>query len=119
VFLGEDLRMKRFTGMLLALLLAVGILAGCGGGQKVKPALDFTLEQTGEGVVVHMQATNFQVGKDGHFHLYLDDGPQTMAYSNTYTFPKLSPGKHKVTVGLSDLKHLDMGVTQSKEIEVK
>jgi hypothetical protein len=77
------------------------------------------MEQNGESLVVRAQTTGFQIGKDGHLHLHLDDGPETMAFQPVYTFPKVAPGKHKVTVGLSDMNHTNLGINQSQEVEMK
>jgi hypothetical protein len=112
-------KMKRGVGVLLALALAATLLvAGCG-QSKPQPAVDFTTEQNGEALLVRAQTTGFNVPKDGHLHIQLDDGPVTMAYQTTYTFPKVAPGKHKVTVGLSDLQHNALGIAQSKDVEIK
>lgn len=110
--------MKRGVGLLLAVAVTAMLVAGCG-QSKPKATVDFTAEQNGEALVVQAQTIGFNVPKDGHLHIQLDDGPVTMAYQLTYTFPKVAPGKHKVTLGLSDLAHNDLGITQTKEVDMK
>jgi hypothetical protein len=109
---------RRWAGGLLALVSLLLLLTGCG-KERPKPEIDFTLEQKGEGIAIVVTTTGFTVPKDGHIHIRVDGGPEAMAYSNTYTIPKVSLGKHSVEVGLSDMQHRDLGVTKTKEIEVK
>ncbi len=113
--------MRRWMGGVLVLVLLLALATGCSkqSAPKTGVALEVTLAQKGEGIAISVQTTGFQVPKDGHIHISVDGGPQVMAYSNTYTIPKVAPGVHKVEVGLSDMQHNDLGVTQTKEIEVK
>ena len=111
--------MRRAVGLLLTLVLVATVLGGCRAGGRPKPALDFTLEQQGESLVVQVSIEGLKVPEQGHVHLFLDDGPETMAYSTTYQFPKVAPGLHKVRVELSDLAHRNLGVSLTKEIEMK
>ncbi|HLN62801.1 MAG TPA: hypothetical protein VK464_14745 [Symbiobacteriaceae bacterium] len=112
--------MRRWVGGVLALVVLLAMVAGCGKTEpKTGVTLDATVVQKGEGISISVKTTGFQVPKDGHIHISVDGGPQAMAYSNTYTIPKVAPGVHKVEVGLSDMQHNDLGVSQTKEIEVK
>ncbi|HYG59404.1 MAG TPA: hypothetical protein VD902_15185 [Symbiobacteriaceae bacterium] len=100
-------------------LLVTLLAAGCRAASKPVPTLDFTLEQEGEGLVVRVQVTGMQVPEQGHVHVYLDDGPEAMAYTTTYRIPKVAPGAHKVRVELSDMQHRPLGVSLTKEITIK
>lgn len=106
-------------GLVLSLAVVAVLAAGCGRPERPKPTLDFTLEQQGESLVVQVSVKGLAVPEQGHVHLFLDDGPETMAYSTTYQFPKVAPGLRKVRVELSDLQHRNLGVSVTKEIEVK
>jgi len=99
------------------LLFAILLLAGC--GAKPAPTLSVTAEQKGEGMVIHIATTNFQVGPDGHVHVRLNGGDEAMIYANTYTIPKLEPGRYTVDVELSNAKHENLGVKQSLQVEIK
>lgn len=107
--------MKRFTGLMLALLLAVA-LVGC---SKPQPTLKVTVEQVGTGLLIRMETTNFVIGKDGHAHIRLNGGPEVMPSTTSYTIPNVKPGKYKVFVELSKPDHGPIGVQQEVEIEVK
>lgn len=100
------------------ILSAALLLGGCG-AERPQPSMDFTVVQTGKGITIQVFTTNFQVPQDGHIHIWINDGPETMAFQNTYTIPELPPGVHRVTVDLSDLKHNNLGLKQSKEVEVR
>jgi len=105
--------------LLLTVLLAVALLvAGCR-STKPKPTMDFSLEQQGESLVVRVKVAGMQIPTDGHVHIRVDDGPEAMAYTSTYTIPKITKGKHRVSVELSDMQHEYLGVKQEKEIEIK
>jgi hypothetical protein len=110
--------LRRLGAGLLAVLLVALMLAGCQ-SQQTKPEFSFTAEQKGEGLTILVKTTNFRIGKDGHVHIRLDDGPETMAYGPSYTIPKVAPGKHTVIVGLYDPAHKPLGQDQTKEIEIK
>jgi hypothetical protein len=106
---------RRAFALILGLLLIA--LAGC--GSKPKPEMEVSVRQNGESLVVQVKTKNFRVPADGHVHIRLDDGPEIMAWSETYTIPKVSPGQHVVHVELSDLEHRNLGVKQSIPVEVK
>lgn len=110
--------MRRVGAGLLAVLLVALVLSGCR-AQRTVPAFDFTLEQKGESLVVRVETGTFKIGKDGHIHIRMDDGPEAMAYGATYTIPKVQPGKHTITLGLSDPQHNPIGENKTKEIEIK
>lgn len=109
--------MRRAFALVLLTLALVGLTA-CS-RQRPAPQMDFTLEQQGESLVVRVQVQNFRVPADGHVHVRLDDGPEAMVYQTTYTFPKVAPGTHTISVQLSDMQHNYLGSPQSKEITVK
>lgn len=109
---------KRLVGLILAASLAVLLLAGCR-AERPAPEFDFSLAQSGESLIVTVQTGSFKVPENGHVHVRLDDGPETMIYKTTYTVPKVAPGRHKVTVELSDPQHNYFGVRKEKEIEIK
>lgn len=109
---------RRLSLFLEVLLLTALMVAGCG-REKPRPTMDFTLEQTGEGLTIRVQTTNFKVPQDGHVHIWIDDGPETMAFQDTYTIPKLAPGLHRVTVDISDTRHINLGLKKTKEVEVR
>lgn len=101
-----------------AMLCTVLTAVGCA-GEPPEPAMDFSVEQEGKGITIRVTTENFQVPQDGHIHIWIDDGPETMAFQNTYTIPELPPGVHRVTVDLSDIRHNNLGLKQSKEVEVR
>lgn len=103
---------------LLLLLLALALLAGCG-GKKAEPTLAVTAEQRETSLVIRIQTTHFVMGKDGHAHIRLNGGPEAMIYANTYTVPNLAPGRYEIDVELSDPKHVDLGIRQLIEFEMK
>lgn len=107
---------RRMLGLTLALTLL--LLAGCG-SNKPQPTLQVTSEQKGKGLVLRLQTTNFVIGKDGHAHLHLNDGPEVMIYANTYTIPELKPGLYKIEVELSNSQHENTGIKQIIEQEIK
>lgn len=109
---------NKLLAVFLAASLALLLLAGCR-AERPAPAFDFTLEQSGEALVVKVETGTFKVPEDGHVHIRLDDGPETMIYKTTYTVPKVAAGRHKVTVELSDPQHNYFGVRKEKEIEIK
>jgi hypothetical protein len=103
---------------ILPLLLALLVLAGCG-GRKAQPTLQVSAEQKGASLVIRAQTTNFVAGKDGHIHIRLNDGPEAMIYGSTYTIPEVKPGSYKIDVELADQKHVPIGVRQTIQVEVK
>lgn len=110
--------MKGLSGLgAVILLIATLLVTGC--AEKPKPALKVTAEQKGTNLVIHMETTHFEIGKDGHAHIRLDGGPEVMPYTATYTVPNVKPGKHKVWVELSDPSHVPLGVQQAVQIETK
>lgn len=104
---------------MLGAVLWVALLTGACIASEPDPTMDFTVEQTGEGITIRVETTNFSVPEDGHIHIWIDDGPETMAFQYTYTIPKLEPGVHKVTVDLSDTRHVNLGLKKTKEVEVR
>lgn len=109
--------MRRFLAALLLVGLAVAA-AGCT-ASKGEPSLTVTLEQSGSDLVVHMETTNFVLGKTGHAHIRLDGGPEVMPNTKTYIIPNVKPGKHSVAVDLSDPSHKLLGIRQLAEIDIK
>src|SRR4051794_14886185 len=107
--------MSHLRSVLAMVLLAALVLTGCGSGTKTRPTVDFSLEQSGESLIIRVETTNFKVPTDGHAHIRLDNGSEAMAYGQTYTIPKVEKGKHTVSVQLSDVSHNYLGVKQVKE----
>lgn len=68
---------------------------------------------------MQVETGTFKVPQDGHVHIRLDDGPETMIYSRTYTIPKVAPGRHIISIELSDPQHNYFGVRKQKEIAIK
>ena len=111
--------MRRRSGLMLILLVAGALLLGGCKADRPAPTVDFTAEQQGQSLVITVESTNFRIPGDGHWHIRLNDGPETMAYSKVYTIPNMTPGTYQIYVELSDLKHNDLGISKSKEIVVK
>jgi hypothetical protein len=110
--------MRQVRVWMLVLAMAIGLVAvGC--SSSVKPTLAVRLEQSDKNLVIQLDTTGFVIGKDGHVHLKLDDGPIAMPVKPTYTIPNVKPGKHTVWVELSDKNHNPIGVQQSADIEFK
>ncbi|MDF2629422.1 MAG: hypothetical protein K0R39_3253 [Symbiobacteriaceae bacterium] len=108
----------KLPAMVLAAILLLVALTGCR-AERPAPEFDFTLEQSGDALVVNVQTGTFKVPENGHVHIRIDDGPEAMLYKTTYTVPKMDPGRHKVVVELSDPQHNYFGVRKEKEIEIK
>jgi hypothetical protein len=113
--------MRRLGGALLVAMLAVALLVGGCARKQRTVSFDFTLEQTAQGLKVAAQVTGLKIPQEGHMHVRLDDGPEAMPYEATYTIPKaaVSPGKHKVTVQITDVQHNPLGSPLTKEIDVQ
>jgi hypothetical protein len=108
----------RQVRVLMLVLAAIGLVAvGC--SSTVKPTLAVQLVQKDKDLAIQMDTTGFVIGKDGHVHLKLDDGPIAMPTKPTYTIPGVKPGKHTIWVELSDKNHNPIGVQQTAEIDFK
>jgi len=103
----------------IALVLAALALAGCGGQRSEAPKLSVTASQEDGALVVHVKTENWQVGKDGHVHIYLNDGPEAMIYGYTYRVPDIEPGEYKIHVELANRRHEHIGVSETIYFEVK
>ena len=104
---------------LLAAAMAASLaLAGCGGKQTAEPKLTVTTTQEDGTLVVHVKTENWQVGKDGHVHIYLNDGPEAMIYGYTYRVPDIEPGEYKIHVELANPRHEHIGVSETIYFEV-
>jgi hypothetical protein len=107
------------VAFLVAAFLAVAVLlSGCG-GKRSAPVLDVTAAQEGRNLVVRVSTQNWEVGKDGHVHIYLNDGPEAMIYGHTYTVENVEPGQYKIRVELANLRHENIGVSKIVDFEVK
>ena len=94
--------MRRAAAWLL-LLLALPALAGC---SKQPVAMQVNAEVIGRDVQLRVNLENFDLQKDGHLHLFLDDLPDpAMIQRATYTFKNLRPGQHVIRVQLTDPNH--------------
>lgn len=107
--------MWRRLSPFLALLMALAMV-GCG---APKPSLQVTVEQSGQDLVVQVITTGFIVGKDGHIHLRLDDGPEAMPSKPTYTLRNVSPGQHRISLELSDPSHRPIGVSETVTVDMR
>jgi len=110
-------RIKQMAVMLVA-VMALLLLAGYR-AERPGRGFGFAPAQSGGARVRTVQTGSFKVPDNGHVHIRIDDGPETMIYKTTYTVPKVAPGRHKVTVELSDPQHNYFGVRKEKEIEIK
>jgi len=108
---------KRFLAVLLLLIVGVAVL-GCS-ASKAEPTLSVTLEQSGSDLIIRMETTNFVLGTTGHAHVRLDGGPEAMPNTKTYIVPNVIPGRHWVSVELSDPVHKPLGIKQTVEIDTK
>lgn len=108
----------RVRRRIAAALLAVLVLAGCG-GKKSEPTLEVEARQEGRNLVVQVSTQGYVIGQDGHVHVYLNDGPEAMIYGHTYTVEDIEPGNYKIRVELANIRHENIGVSQIVEIEVK
>lgn len=90
------------VGGLLGFALAL-ILVGC---SKPPATMSLASEVSGRNVQITMTLQNFDLKKDGHAHLYLDDDPNpAMINRTTYIFHNLRPGQHVIRVQLTDPNH--------------
>lgn len=111
--------MRRALGVFAVVLALALLMTGCGRPATAKPTLDFTLQQQGTNLVVQIDTGSFRIPGDGHPHLRLDGGPEVMLYGKTYTIPNVKPGKHAVSIELSNVQHEMLGVKLEKVIEIK
>lgn len=111
--------MRRLSATALAALLAAVLLAGCGSKETAAPKLSVQASQEGTSLVVRVSTENWQPGKDGHVHIYLNDGPEAMIYGYTYTVPDIEPGQYKIHVELANTRHENIGVSETIYFEVK
>ncbi|MBP2018990.1 hypothetical protein J2Z79_002406 [Symbiobacterium terraclitae] len=111
--------MRRLSATALAALLAAALLAGCGSKETAAPKLSVQASQEGTSLVVRVSTENWQPGKDGHVHIYLNDGPEAMIYGYTYTVPDIEPGQYKIHVELANTRHENIGVSETIYFEVK
>lgn len=107
--------MKKWLVLVLSLLLVLAVTA-C---SKPKPTLKVTVAQQGTSMVITADTGAWKLGKDGHMHVQLNDGPVAMPSGNTYTIPNRAPGKYKVYVELADPDHNPIGVDSTVEFEMK
>jgi len=78
-------------------------------------------DNTPSDVTIKLLAKNFDVvqpsdkngDKQGHFHLFLDNGSYIMVANINYTFYDLSPGQHIVRSTLHNNDHSSLGVEKS------
>jgi len=110
---------RRLGVTALSALLAAALLAGCGGKETAAPTLSVQASQEGSSLVVRVSTENWQPGRDGHVHIYLNDGPEAMIYGYTYTVPDIEPGEYKIHVALADNRHEHIGVSETICFEVK
>jgi predicted small lipoprotein YifL len=108
--------MRRLGPALLSLLLLF-VLLGC--GKKEPPYLKVTVTQQGQNIVIKADTGSFKLGKDGHMHVRLDDGPEAMPRGDTYTIGNQKPGMHKIYVELADPDHNPLGISQTVQFELK
>jgi len=104
--------------LLAAVALASLGLTGCGGRESAQPELSVTASQEDGDLVVHVKTENWQPGKDGHVHIYLNDGPEAMIYGYTYRVPDIEPGQYKIHVELANRRHENIGVSETIYFEV-
>ncbi|BAD41016.1 hypothetical protein [Symbiobacterium thermophilum] len=102
-----------------AALAAAVALAGCGGKQSAEPKLAVTASQEDGALVVRISTENWQPGKDGHVHIYLNDGPEAMIYGYTYRVPGIEPGRYKIHVELANPRHEHIGVSETIYFDVQ
>ncbi|MEW8977909.1 MAG: hypothetical protein AB2385_05840 [Symbiobacterium sp.] len=108
--------MRRWTA---ALALAAALLTGCGGRDSEGPTLAVTAAQEGRDLVVYVKTENWEAGRDGHVHIYLNDGPEAMIYGYKYTVPNIEPGEYKIHVELANTRHEHIGVSETIYFEIK
>lgn len=103
----------------VAALAAALALTGCGGKQSAQPELSVSASQEDGALVVRVSTENWQPGKDGHIHIYLNDGPEAMIYGYTYRVPDIEPGRYKIHVELANQRHEPIGVSETIYFEVQ
>lgn len=94
--------MRRALPWLTIALISL-FLFGC---SKQPPTMQLSTEINGRDVLLRIDLQHFNLPKDGHVHLYLDDIPDpVMIQRTTYTFHNLRPGPHLIRVQLTDPNH--------------
>lgn len=88
-----------------AIVVAAGTVAGCGNAETAARPWTATVRVDGRRAVITVAVPGWHVGADYHPHFSLSDGPEVMAYTETYTFSNLKPGSHTVRVIIADSQH--------------
>ena len=108
--------MGRRVWAMAALIVLLGVLAGCA---RPPAELHGRVEVDGQTVAVRYDLRNFRLGRDGHVHISLDGGPEVMAGVDGYTFRQVAPGRHTVSVYVTDARHQPTELKQTVPFEVR
>ncbi len=95
---------------------------GAPGFEIMSPKADETVARGN--VVVKLQLKNFKIGqpetankdREGHFHLYLDNGDYIPCASETCTVSSVGPGQHTVKVDMRNNDHSLYGDGSEKTV---
>lgn len=100
----------------LVLLL---VLTGCGGTKETKE-WTATVQVEDSVAVVTVDVPGKEIGRDYHPHLKLNDGPEIMMYTSSYSFKDLKPGSYTLLVQIQTPNHRVMdGMERTLTFEVK
>jgi len=111
---------SHLRGRLRAGLLAVALAAaGCATGESAVREWSATASVDGNRVTITVDVPGWTQVVDYHTHLSLDGGPEAMAYAATYSFARLRPGRHTVTVSIADPQHKPIpGMLKTLEFDI-
>ena len=114
--------MKLFNSLLavcLCLSITTGVAFAGPGMVKITNPKDNALFDADEAYPLDYE---IELGKGGdHFHVWVDDkkGPAQRTLKGTYTLPKLSPGKHEISIKVVDKDHVPTGPEKTLNITAK
>ncbi|WP_199616102.1 hypothetical protein [Paenibacillus alkalitolerans] len=123
---------------LLGLVLACSLLTACGSentpasgtdaGKEFKPDLEVSLDISGDDVTVTVN-TNLVISeehygqerkaREGHIHMYLDNGEKIGVKHAKKVFPDLAPGEHTLKVSLHNNDHTPYDVTKTIDFVIE
>ena len=112
-------KLRLSVGGLIVLLAILALNAH--GANNVSPAVNINITSPADNSQIDAgeeYPLNYEVKLgtgDDHFHVWVDDsrGPGIHDAKGSYTLPKMSPGKHVITIKFVDKGHIPTGPQKS------